>query len=170
MSLCSIKLSHQLERRRDEPALVHQRGKLVDEERREKAYEGIDEIMRLDIDRSATQQDVKRQQDVRQPLAYAPRHNHHNGGYAHVRAGESRRRALAHLLRSLNQIEEETLVETRAGYQIVVRIEIIADGGEIARVHLIHADSGEIELRARHGQHDVDKVIDEERGDQSPPR
>ena len=83
-----------------------------------------------------------------------------------MRAGESRRRALAHLLRSLNQIEEETLVETRAGYQIVVRIEIIADGGEIARVHLIHADSREIELRARHGQHDVDKVIDEERGDQ----
>ena len=64
VSLCSIKSSHQLKRRGDEPTLVHQRGELVDEESGEEAYEGIDEVMRLDIDRSATQQDVERQEDV----------------------------------------------------------------------------------------------------------
>ena len=122
--------------------------------------------MCLDVDRGTTQQDVEGQQDVCQLPAYPPRHNHHDGRDAHVRTGESRRRTLAHLLRGFYQIEEKAVVESRSGYQVIVLVEIIADRREVAGIHLVHADGGEVELRTCHGQHDIDEIIDEKRGDQ----
>lgn len=50
--------------RRNEPTLVHQCSQLVNEESRNKAYQGINQVMRLNVHRSTAQQNIKRSQYV----------------------------------------------------------------------------------------------------------
>ena len=153
------------EHRLRKPPLEHPRHQHIDAESGDEAHDGIYQVMRLDVDRGSTQQQVERQEAGEQLPAAAPRHNHQDGGHADVRAGESCRGTLAHLLGTLHQVVEEAVLVARTGKQLLVVVEVIADGRENALRHTVGTDSREVELRTGNGDEYIYKVIDEESGD-----
>ena len=122
--------------------------------------------MGLNVHGGATQQYVERRKYIAELLVHTPGHYHKNGGDAHVRAGESGGRPFAHFLRGFNQTIEKTLMGVGTRQQDGVVVEIVADGKEILGSDVVHADGREIELRSCNGYEYINKVIDEERGDQ----
>ena len=58
------------------------------------------------------------------------------------------------------------MVEPRSRYQVIIRIEIIANRRKIARIHPVHPNSREIELWSCHRQHNINQIINEKRSDQ----
>ena len=147
------------------PFLEHPRRNPIEQECREKAGYGIDEIVRLDIDRGCAKQQVEGQEPAEQPLAAPPGHNHQDGRHTHVRTGEGGRGTFAYLLRAFHQAVEEAVLVARTGKKFLVVVKIIADGRKVALRHLVEADGREIELRAGHRDENIDKVVDEKRSD-----
>ena len=147
------------------PFLEHPRRNPIEQECREKAGNGVDEVVGLDVDGGRAKQEVEGKEPAEQPLAAPPGHNHQDGRDAHVRTGEGGRGTFAHLLRAFHQAVEEAVLVAGAGQQFLVVVEVIADGREDALRHLIGANGGEIELGACHRDEDIDEVVDEKRGD-----
>ena len=87
--------------------------------------------MGLDIDRGTAEQQVEGQQQGEEALAASPGHDHQDGTHAHVGGGESGSRTFAHLLRVLHQVVEEALGIARTREQLLVVVEVVADGGEV---------------------------------------
>ena len=157
-SIFNIFLSHDYE-----PPLEHPRRQHIHSESGSKTSKDIYHVVRLDIHRGRTEQQIERHQAPEQFPAAAPRHNHQDGGHAHVRTGESCRRPLAHLLRALHQTVEKSLFKIGLGQQFLVVVEIIANGREVPRLHAVEAYRREIELRACYRHEDIEKVIQEKR-------
>ena len=57
------------------------------------------------------------------------------------------------------------MLVARPRQQLLIVIEIIADGWKYTVQNILHADSRKIELRSCHGHEDIDEVIEEEGGD-----
>jgi len=143
----------------------------IDDEGRDEACDGVDEVVCLDVDRGAAEQHVERQQDEGQDaVARAHGQNHEYGRYAHVRAGEGGRGPFAGLLRHLHQVVEEAVGVTRCGEQGGVVVEIVAHAVEVAQGDVVKPDGGEVVLRPGHGYEYIYKVIDEERGEDDERR
>ena len=147
------------------PPLEHPRCHHIEHNGREKAHNGINQVMRLYVHRSPAQQQIKRKQAGKQTPAAPPCHNHQNGGHADMRTGECRRRTLAYLLRAFHQIIKESVFVSRTGQQLLIVVEVIADSREYSLRYVIFADSRKIELRPCHRHEDVYQVVDEESGD-----
>ena len=158
-SIFNIFLSHDYE-----PPLEHPRRQHIHSESGSKTSKDIYHVVRLDIHRGRAEQQIERHQAPEQFPAAAPRHNHQDGGHAHVRTGESRRRPLAHLLRALHQAVEESLFKVGLGQQLLVVVEVVANRGEHARLHAVETDGREVELRTRHRHEYIEQVIHEKRG------
>ena len=71
--------------------------------------------MHKNIHRSSAQQQIERKQASKQASAAPPCHNHQNSGHTDMGTGESRRRTLSHLLRTLHQIVEKSILVSRPG-------------------------------------------------------
>ena len=57
-------LIHSFKDRGNKPALIHQRGQLIDEESGNKSYQRINQVVRLNIHRGTAQQHIEREQNV----------------------------------------------------------------------------------------------------------
>ena len=132
------------EHRLRKPPLEHPRCHHIEHNGREKAHNGINQVMRLYVHRSPAQQQIKRKQAGKQTPAAPPCHNHQDGGHADMRAGKSRRRALTHLLRTLHQIIEETMFVSRSGKQLLIMVEIIADRRKYSSCYILLANGWKI--------------------------
>lgn len=121
--------------------------------------------MCLDIDRSPAQQQIERKQAGKQTLAATPCHNHQYRRHSDVRTGKSSRGALTHLLGTLHQVVEEAVLIARTGKKFLMVMEIVTDGREDTSRHMVASNGGEVELRPGNGDEDINKVIDEESGD-----
>ena len=157
---------HQAEAARSEHAAVEPVGEQVDKDGREPSAKDVDQVVGLDVDGGSAEKHVEGGQKIAELLVDTPGHDHQDGGDAYMRAGKSGGRALAYFLRGFYKLVEEAVVEIGTGQQDVVVVEVVADGGKMAGHDLVHADGGEVELRACHGHKDVDEVVDEKRGDQ----
>ena len=122
------------------PALEHPRGEHIQSKSRDEACYSIDEVVRLNIDRSTAEQHVERQEASKKPAAATPGHNHQDGRHTDMRRREGGRRTLTHLLRTLHQIIEETMLVARPRQQLLIVIEVVADGGKDTVQHVLHAD------------------------------
>ena len=103
------------EHRLRKPPLEHPRYRHIKNKGREKADDSINQVMRLNIHRSSAQQQIERKQASKQASAAPPCHNHQNSGHTDMGTGESRRRTLSHLLRTLHQIVEKSMLLSRPG-------------------------------------------------------
>ena len=121
--------------------------------------------MCLDIDRSPAQQQIERKQAGKQTLAATPCHNHQYRRHSDVRTGKSSRGTLTHLLGTLHQVVEEAVLIARTGKKFLMVMEIVTDGREDTLRHMVASNGGEVELRPGNGDEDINKVIDEESGD-----
>ena len=147
------------------PALEHPRGEHIQSKSRDEACYSIDEVVRLNIDRSTAEQHVERQKASKKPAAATPGHNHQDGRHTDMRRREGGRRTLTHLLRTLHQIIEETMLVARPRQQLLIVIEVVADGGKDTVQHVLHADGRKVELRPCHRHKNVDEIVKEEGGD-----
>lgn len=157
---------HLLEHRHRKPLLEHLRHQHIQHKCRYKPGEGVNQIVCLDIDRGAAKQEIERHQYGKQPFAATPCHDHKYGRNSHMRAGESGRGALTHLLGTLYQVIKQTLLVSRPGKQFLMIVEVIADGGEVALLGILQPDGGKIELGAGNGNEDINQVVDKERSHQ----
>lgn len=153
------------EHRLRKPPLEHPRHQHIDAERGHEPCHRIEQIVCLDVDRGAAQQQVEGQEAGEQFPAAASSHNHQDGGHAHMRAGEGGGGTFAHLLGAFHEVVEEAVLVAGTGKQFLVVVEVVADGGEDALRHVVRTDGGEVELRTGNGDEYIYKVIDEEGGD-----
>ena len=135
-----------LEHRHGKPPFIHLRHQYVEHEGSDEPCHGIDQVVRLNVDRSAAQQDVERQQERKELAAASPRHDHQQRRNTHVRTRKSRRRPFAHLLRPLNEVVKETMIVSRSGQQLLMVIEVVAYRGEVSLCHILQPDGRKVIL------------------------
>ena len=132
----------------------------VEDNGRYPAAEYVDEVVCLNVHRSAAEEHVERQGAPEERPARAPQEEEQHRAHAYMGRGESRRGAFARLLRAFYQRAEET-VGTGRGGQFRMIAEVIAHLREVACVDNILAYGVEIILRAGNGQEEVDEIIKE---------
>ena len=82
----------------------------VDDDSRYQSCQGVDEIMCLDVNRCHAEEYIEWQHHVKHlAVARMPDEQHADGAYSHVRARESRRRALASRLGILHELVEYSI-------------------------------------------------------------
>ena len=82
----------------------------VDDDARYKPCQGVDEIMRLDVNRCHAEEYIEWKRGIEQ-LAFAcvPKQEHADGAHTHVRTWESSRRTFAGSLGVLYELIENTI-------------------------------------------------------------
>ena len=105
----------------------------IDDDGRDEAGDDIDEIMRLNIYGSQTQEDVEWQHNVKHfSVAGMPDQEHADGAHAHMRTWESGCRTLAGVLGVFYKLVEDSIGVARCRQAVGMGIEVIAQSREDA--------------------------------------
>ena len=131
---------------------------------RDESGDSIDGIVGHDVDRGEAEQDVERyRQPQQEAVAGTPDEHHADGGNAHMRTGESCRRALAGRVHVGHHLIEEAAGVARCGQEVSMREEVVAHLGKDPMRDGAHSDGFIIEHRPGDGQQVEYQVIGEER-------
>ena len=125
------------------------------------ASEDVDEIVRLNIDRRCTEQDVERQGEEEKASAVRPQQQHQHRAHPDVGGREGCGGAFARSLRAFDQSAEETFGTGRR-CQIRVCAEIVPQRREHSLFDAVKADGLEVVLRTGDGQEEIDEIVEEE--------
>lgn len=107
--------------------------------------------MGLYVYRCAAEQDEERHEAPEKPaVARFPDKNHCDSTHAYMAARESRRRALAHFLRTGNEVAEDSVRRQTQGLEM--SLEVVAQLRKMAGKRIVDADGLEIVLRTGNRQ------------------
>lgn len=126
--------------------------------------DGVDEIMRLNIDRSEAEENVEWEENEEQGFVLAvPCQHQADGADAHMTAWEGCCRTLAGVLGALDKLVEDAVGVTRRRKTDLMGEEIIVDVGENARRCRIKSYRIVIIGGSGYRQEDINEIINEER-------
>ena len=123
--------------------------------------EDIHQIVRLNIDRRCTEQDVERQGEEEKASAVRPQQQHQHRAHPDVGGREGCGGAFARSLCAFNESAEETFGTGRR-CQIRVCAEIVPQRREHSLFDAVKADGLEVVLRTGDGQEEIDEIVEEE--------
>ena len=149
-------------------AVIHQACQPEEEQGGEEAADGVDEVVGLNIDGGAAEQQVERHHEPEEPLVLRlPSQEHRHRAHAHMTAGEGGGGTFAHLLCAQDELTEDAF---DFGHQhLRVRLEVVAHGRKHACLGGFGAHGLEVVLRPCHGQKLVNHVEKEEGGEEDEP-
>ena len=129
----------------------------------EQSGNGINGIMRHDVNRGETHEQEKRQHEIEQLAVPAvPRKQHEHGGYANVRAWECCCWTLSGIVCLLHKVIERTVCPARACHSLCMSAEIVVEVWEYAFCYVFKSYCMIVVLRACNRQVDEYHVICEE--------
>ena len=135
----------------------------IENDRGNESAKHVDEVVGLDVDGGAAEEEIEGQSHVEETVAVAPKEYHQDGAHAYMRRRESGRGTLAGGLGGFHKVVEEA-VGTGRGCQFGMVAEIVTKVREVACLNGIEAYSLEVVLRSCYGKEQIDEIIEEKRG------